>query len=149
MQCNSWLHASLSSVPKSVFWRTFFVPVVEKNEVTHFYPTGSWTRKYQDSQDLRSVQTFASLYDGYKLLWALQASISLFYFCSFLMLVLVCGWWGLFVCFGGVYILAFAFFTEFVWFILFTSKDLILPVLFEKAFHCDISHSPLIFSHSC
>lgn len=49
---------------QSVIWRTAFVPVVQKNEVTHLYPTESWTRKYQDPQILRSVRTFCRLLDS-------------------------------------------------------------------------------------
>lgn len=70
-------------LPKSVFWRAAFVPVVQKNEVIHLYPTGSWTRKYQDPQVLRSVRTFPPLMRPISTLWLLQAQISLAYFCSF------------------------------------------------------------------
>lgn len=58
------------------------MPVVQKNEVFHLCPTGRWTRKYQDPQTLRSAQTLSSPYKGYKHVAALQAQISLAYFCS-------------------------------------------------------------------
>lgn len=37
------------------------MPVTQENEVTHLYPTVSWTTRYQDPQILRPVQTVYSV----------------------------------------------------------------------------------------
>lgn len=58
------------------------MPVIQKNEVTHLYLTGSWTRKYEDPQILRSVQIFLSPYEGYKHVVALHLC-SFFCCCRF------------------------------------------------------------------